>query len=355
MAPRGRPRRRDARCDDRRSRRRGVLGRDRLRRGVGACARPRRPGAARDDVSTAGQHAESACQTAVGVQGGTVRAVVSHRSDQGRLLDRHRRRDRHGIRVCRQGCTRAAGWARVPRRRGRRLVEGRHLRRPARVSAARGRGGAHQCVQFPDLGDARKARAGHFGGRACHREARDDHRVPRGAARAPHHRVGHSARGRTAVRVRQPRRFVRSPHLPGRRFLHRIGGHSRTAAGASRGDRALRAVHRGDRLAQLQHPRRGFGARHGGIRVVHQGGGARDVRSRPVRSAPPSARHWCRPRGRRMWSRRSIRSCATSSSATRACEGVRMGPLVSLAQRERGAGAPGRIAPRGRSRGRQPG
>ncbi len=83
-------------------------------------------------------------------------------------------------------------------------------------------------------------------------------------------------RGCTAVRVRQPRRSVRSPHVSGCRVLHRVGAHGRTAAGASIGDCAIRAVHRGDRFAQLQHPRRGFEARNGGIRPVHPGGGARD-------------------------------------------------------------------------------
>ena len=64
---------------------------------------------------------------------------------------------------------------------------------------------------FPVLGDARKACAGDFGGCAGHRETGDHDRVPRRVARATHYRIGHSARGRAAVRVRQPRQSVRSP------------------------------------------------------------------------------------------------------------------------------------------------
>ena len=49
----------------------------------------------------------------VGAQGRVLRALLSHGRDQGRLLDRHRRRHRHGLRLRRQGGARAAERPRV--------------------------------------------------------------------------------------------------------------------------------------------------------------------------------------------------------------------------------------------------
>ena len=58
------------------------------------------------------------------------------------------------------------------------LSKQRHLRRPAYLHPAAGRGGAHQRVQLPGLGDAREARADPARGRAGDREAGVGDRLP---------------------------------------------------------------------------------------------------------------------------------------------------------------------------------
>ena len=60
---------------------------------------------------------------------------------------------------------------RAARRRARDAVEERHLHRPAYLHLAAGRGGPHQRLQLPGLGDAREARADPARGRSGDREA----------------------------------------------------------------------------------------------------------------------------------------------------------------------------------------
>ena len=139
-----------------------------------------------------------------------------------RLLDRHRRRHRHAVRL------REPRPARVPRRdvlRRRRAggaVEGRHLRRAAHLRAARGRRRPHQRVQLPRVGNAR--------------EARDD--VPRRHAGIvkpatvtcyPHRgrrrarcRIGLLPAGSVPAPLRQRGRSARPSRQPGRRRVHRL-------------------------------------------------------------------------------------------------------------------------------------
>ena len=140
------------------------------------------------------------------------------------------------------------------RRRG--SVERGHLRGPARLCAARRRGGAYQCVQFPGVGDARKTCARDTRRRAGHRQAGDGDGVSRGARRAPDHRVGHFARGRTAARVRKLGQSVRPSDVSGLRLLHRLRAHGRAAPCASEDRSARRTVRRGDRFAEFEHSRR---------------------------------------------------------------------------------------------------
>ena len=205
-------------------------------RGVGG------PGAARDDLPRARGHAARARQAPARLQARVLRALARDRRDPRRLLDRHRRRHRHDAGVREQGRARAAGRPRLPRRRRRAAVEGRQLRRPAHLRAARGRGGAHQRLQLPGLGHAREARAGAARRRAGDRQARDRDQLPHRARRAAHRRDRAPARGRAAAHLRRRRRPVRPSRLPGRRLVHRLGGDRGEAAHASGRRRATRSA-----------------------------------------------------------------------------------------------------------------
>ena len=102
-----------------------------------------------------------------------------------------------------QGRARTAERPGVRRWSGRRSVEVRHFRRPAHLRAARGRGRAHQCIQFSGLGHAREARAGDTRGRAGDRQTCHDDRVSHRAGGAADRRVAHPARGRAAAGLRR--------------------------------------------------------------------------------------------------------------------------------------------------------
>ena len=266
----------------------------------------------------AGRPAQALAKRLARVQGGVLRALLLYRSDQRRFLDRHRRRHRHAVRIRRQGRARAAERPCVSRRRRRSPLQSGRFPRTACLCSARRRGGAHQRVQFPGVGDAREARALPARRRADHRETGHGDGLPHGVRRASNHRVGDSARGRAAARVRWPGRSVRSPHLSGHGLLHRIGAHGRAAAYASLHRAPFGPVHRRDQFIEFQHPCARCGAGHDGIRLVHRGGRPRDDRQgrSEVHGHPQGARAGAVRRSRR--SRRSRPPCAKSSSATRA-------------------------------------
>ena len=112
---------------------------------------------------------------------------------------------------------------RPARRSGRAAVEERHVRRPAYLHAAAGRGGAHQCVQLPGVGNAREARPGPARRRAGDRQAGVGDRLPgRGRVQDDDRNRPRSRRSDPADR-RRGRRPVRPSDRPGRRQLHRIG------------------------------------------------------------------------------------------------------------------------------------
>ncbi len=170
------------------------------------------PASAGDHLSRAGRLAQGARQAAVGVQGRVLRALVSHRRHQGGLLDRHRWRHRHGFRLRRAKPRASLPNGRVyldGERRG--PVEARQLRRPAHLSS---RAKARRCTSTPSI-----SRCG-----ACSRSSRRRFSPacpsivkPATATAyltelvgAPHHRVGHPARGCAAARVRQRRAICSS-------------------------------------------------------------------------------------------------------------------------------------------------
>ena len=133
--------------------------------------RRRRAGAAQADVPRARADAQGARPRDHGAQGRAVRAQLSDRRDAQGRLDRHRGRRGHALLLLVQGPPRTARRACPARRRARGSVEDRHLHRPAHLHLAAGRGGAHQRVQFPGLGDARKARPDAARGGAGDRQA----------------------------------------------------------------------------------------------------------------------------------------------------------------------------------------
>ena len=246
--------------------------------GAAPRARGRRAGPARADLPRTRRDPARARQAAARLQAGVLRALAPHRRDEGRLLDRHRRRHRHDAGFREQGFARTPEQPRLPRRRARGTLAGRNLRRPAHLRAARGRRRAHQCVQLPGVGNAREARAGIARRRAGDREARDCHELPDGARRAAHRRDRHPAARCAAAHLRRRRRPVRPPRLPGRRFLHRVGRDGGEASHAPCGRAAQRALRRGDGLAQFFHPRPGRRARNARVRALRPGSRARDDR-----------------------------------------------------------------------------
>ena len=104
---------------------------------------------------------------------------------------------------------------------------------------------------FPGVGHAGEAGADAARRHACDREARDDDCLSHRAGRPTHHRVRHPAGRRAAAGLRQSRRLLRSSHVPGRRFVHRLGEHGAEAAHASGDRRELGALHQRDGFDQL--------------------------------------------------------------------------------------------------------
>ena len=102
----------------------------------------------------------------------------AHRRDAQGRLDRHRGRRGHPSLLLVEGPPRTARRACPARRPGRAAVEERQLHRPAYLHPAAGRGGAHQRLQFPGLGDARKARPDPARGDARDRQAGQLDRLP---------------------------------------------------------------------------------------------------------------------------------------------------------------------------------
>ena len=191
---RRRPRRGDER-GDRRGRRR-----DRQRRARfqgDARPRPRRSAGRRLRALTFHERAldaEGPRQRGHGAQGGIVRAQLRDRRDPHRRLDRHRGRRRNALLLLLQGPARAAQRPGPDRRRDGAAVEGRKLRRPARLHPAPGRRGPYQRLQLPGLGDAREARADPARRGAGDRQARFGDRLSRRGGVPDHDRGGRAAR-----------------------------------------------------------------------------------------------------------------------------------------------------------------
>ncbi len=127
---------------------------------------------ARTDLSRARGPAQGPGEDAGRAQGGVLPALLRHRRHQGRLMDRHRRRYQHAVRVCEQGhascptavSTSMAAWKRSSKQ--------RQLCRPAYLRTAGRRRRAHQRLQLPGVGHAGEARPGAARRRSGDREAR---------------------------------------------------------------------------------------------------------------------------------------------------------------------------------------
>ena len=129
-----------------------------------------------------------------GEEGRALRTLLRNRRHEVRRLDRYRRRRGHAVRLFLQGPPRTSERHDPHRRQRRRTVEEGHLRRPACVDVAAGRGAAHQRVQLSRLGHAGEARPHAACRRARHRQARDRDGLSR-RGRVPHHdRGGRAAR-----------------------------------------------------------------------------------------------------------------------------------------------------------------
>ena len=162
--------------------------------------------------------------------------------------------------------------------RGRAAVEERQLHRPAYLHAAAGRGGAHQRLQLPGVGDARKAGADAARGHAGDRQAGQLDRLSVRSRSPGDDRYRPASARRAAADRRRRRRPVRPSDRPGRRQLHRLGldrAQAPVPSGrAARKRQVRRRAGQPQRLAAR--PRRR--ARHAGVRPVRQGGGQRDDR-----------------------------------------------------------------------------
>ena len=102
-------------------------------------------------------------------------------------------------------------------------VEGRHVRRPAHLRAARRRRRAHQRLQLPRVGNVGEARADAARRRAGDRQAGDGDVLPHRSRVPRDDRVGAAPGGRDSAALRQQRRSARSSRLPVRRRVHRVG------------------------------------------------------------------------------------------------------------------------------------
>ena len=164
---------------------------------------------------------------------------------------------------------------------------------------------------------------------------------------------------------------LRASHLPGRRFVHRLGEHRAEAAHASGDRRELRAVHQRDRFHQLLRARARRRAGPAGVRRVRARSRARDdgeggpeVHRDPQGHRSGGARRSCRAgdQGRRSprsssairgWSR-----CAWARSPRSRQRREVLGRIAELQarsriahRRSRDAGAGGRGSREGRVRG----
>ena len=175
-----------------------------------------------------------------------------------------------------------------------RISKGGTLPRPAYLRAARRRGGPHQRLQLPLLGDAGEAGA-HLPRRdAGDRQAGHRDVVPHRADGAQHGERGDPPGGRAPDHLRRRGRPARPPDLPGRRHLHRLVRDRPQAQESPARDRRIGPVQPRSRLAQLLHPRPRCRAGLGGVRSLRQGGDEGDDRRRRGRSAPRSGAPWCR-------------------------------------------------------------
>ncbi len=276
MACRDGRRRRAARCHHGRGHRQRDRGRPRYEADARACAR----GGRREPPAAHFPRARGAPQGARPLphraQGGALHALLCDWGHQGRFVDRHRRRHWHALRVREQGDAGAPGQPRVRRWWRRGAVEERRLRGAAHLHASRGRGGAHQRLQFSGVGNARETRPDAPRRRAGHREAGDADLLPRRESVQADHRVGDPAGRIGAADLRRSRGPLRAPHLPGRGVLHGLGGDGARAPPAPDRARQRGAVHLRDRFAQLLDPRSRRRARVAGARLVRAGGRARD-------------------------------------------------------------------------------
>ena len=101
------------------------------------------------------------------------RRLRGHRRDEAGFVGRHRGRHRDVLRLRVARAPRVSERALLRRRPDRGAVEGRHVRRPAHLRAARGRRRPHQRVQLPRVGHAREAGADVARRHAGDREAGD--------------------------------------------------------------------------------------------------------------------------------------------------------------------------------------
>ena len=190
-------------------------------------------------------HAEGAGRLPDGAQGGVLRALQAHRRHPHRRLDRHRGRHRHAVRLCQQGPARAARTppsysTATPEA----AVEGRQLRRPAHLRAARR---ASRSTSTPSTSPSG----------ACWRRSRPTLLAGVPAIVKPASQTAYVAElmvrrivesgilpeGALQLVCGAHRRPVRPPDRPGRRHLHRLG--RRPAAGCAphpQGDRATRSA-----------------------------------------------------------------------------------------------------------------
>ena len=124
------------------------------------------------------------------------------------------------------------------RRPDRAAVEGRHVRRPPHLRAARRRRRPHQRVQLPRVGNAREARADAARRHAGDRQAGDGDVVSHRSGVPRDDRVADLPDGRDSAALRQHRRPARSPRLPERRRVHRLGVDGQDAQGVEVDPRA---------------------------------------------------------------------------------------------------------------------
>ena len=121
--------------------------RDRLRRGAAACAQAsacRR--CWRSTSSSAPQRLKALAKLPDRAQGRALRDLGPHRRDARRQLDRHRRRHRHAVRLCRHRRQRAA-VGQPACTKGRRCRSARRAASPARTSWCRA--AASRCTSTP--------------------------------------------------------------------------------------------------------------------------------------------------------------------------------------------------------------